>query len=246
MKLTAVIIEDELDAQVLLANLLKEFCSEVHLLGFASDIESGTELIKSVKPDLVFLDINLGNECGFRLLDQFLLKPFKVIITTAYEKYALEAFKYQAVDYLLKPYSPFQVRQAIERVCKLEEGTKAYTKLKSLISRSKPMSKISLPSTDGIHIFNVNEIIRAEADRAYCILYFDINAKIIISKSLKEIENLLPNNFFRTHTSHLINMDKLVKYAKEDGGYALMSDGAKIPIARRRRVEFLDLIQSNV
>lgn len=240
-----IIIEDELDAQVLLANLLREFCPDVHLLGVASGVESGVELIKSTNPDLIFLDINLGNECGFRVLDQFLLKPFKVIITTAFEKYALEAFKYQAVDYLLKPYSPLQVSQAIERVSKLEEGTKAYTRLKSLISRPKPMSKISLPSNDGIHIFNVNEIIRAEADRAYCILYFDNDTKTIISKSLKEIENLLPHNFFRSHTSHLINMDKLLKYAKEDGGYALMSDGSKIPIARRRRVEFLDLIQSN-
>lgn len=245
MKISAIIIEDELDAQMLLTNIIKDYCPNIALKGVASDIESGVELIKSISPQLVFLDINLGEDCGFSVLDQFLLRPFKVIITTAYEEYALTAFKYEVVDYILKPYSPIQVRTSIERVYKLMDNNDVYHKIESLLDESRQVTKISLPTHDSINIFKINEIVRLEADRAYCCLFLDGGIKTIISKSLKEIQASLPNHFFRTHTSHLINIDKLVKYSKEDGGFALMSDGSKIPIARRRKTEFLELIQSD-
>ena len=244
MRISAVIIEDELDAQTLLANILKDYCPDIDLLGIASDIESGVDLIKSNSPQLVFLDINLGQECGFRILDQFLLRPFKILVTTAFEKHALKAFEYEVVDYLLKPYSPLQVRTSIDRVKKLSENKDVYTKIEALLVDSRQTAKISLPTQDGINIFKVNEIVRVEAERAYCCLHLDGGQRIIISKALKEVQDLLTTQFFRSHTSHLINIEKLVKYAKEDGGYALMSDGSKIPIARRRKVEFLELIQS--
>jgi len=240
MKIPAIIIEDELDAQQLLANILNDYCPDIQVLGIAEDIESAVKLIQTVQPRLVFLDVNLKNDCGFGVLDQFLIRPFKVIITTAFEEHALKAFQYEAVDYILKPYAPSQVIKAIEKIRKLNGKADVFEKLESLIYNSK--QTISLPTNEGIDIIRIDTIVRIEADRACC-LFLVGGVRKMISKALKEIQDLLPDYFFRSHTSHLINLEKLIKYAKEDGGYALMCDDSKIPIARRRKVEFLEKIQ---
>lgn len=245
MKIPAIIIEDELNAQAILTSIVNDYCPNVQIKGAASDVEGAIQLIKTIQPKLVFLDINLGEESGFSVLDQFLLRPFKVIITSAYQEHALEAFKYGAKDYLLKPYSPIQVAAAVERISKIQERDTAFLKLESLIRQSMSNRKISLPTNDGIDIFKVDEIIRVEADRAYCNVCLVGGVRKMISKALKEIQVVLPSQFYRVHSSHLINLNKLDKYTKDDGGYAMLCDGSKVPIARRRKVEFLDLIQQD-
>jgi len=244
MKITAIIIEDEIDAQELLTSIIKHYCPNIKLLGIASNNIDAVNLIKSLQPDLLFLDINLGKSCGFTVLDNFLIRPFKVIITTAYQEYAIQAFKYNAVDYILKPYAPSTVKLAVERVSEMKEKDFDFKNLEIFLNTATKPAKISFPTHDGVQIFKVDEIIRIEADRAYCCIYIEGGEQKIISKSLKEVEALLPDYFFRSHAAHLLNLDKLVKYAKEDGGYALMNDGSKIPIARRRKVDFLNLIHT--
>lgn len=243
---TAIIIEDELDAQELLSVILKEYCPSIQLTGIAANITEGVQLIESVEPDLVFLDINLGDFTGFQLLDKLENRSFKIIITTAYENFALQAFKYEAIDYVLKPYTPQNIVAAVGRFSKSIQSHHLYDKLDAIINRNINVSKINLPTSDGIILINTEEIIYVMADRAYCLIHLTNGQKKIVSKSLKEIEDVLPDYlFFRSHASHLINLNQVEKYSKEDGGFAVMSDQTQVPIARRRKNEFLELIKFN-
>lgn len=246
MRVSAIIVEDEKDALRLLSNILKDNCPNVDIIANANTKEQAVELINKLDPQLVFLDIHLGNENAFSIFEQLKSINFKLIVTTAYEEFALEAFKFEALDYLLKPYAPSEVKKAVDRVLKLKnEDHSKFDKLETLLQRSLSSGKVSLPCADGINLFNAKDIIRLEADRTYCMIHLSNGSKKILSKSLKEIAELLPKYFYRIHTSHLINLEKLKRYVKEDGGYAEMEDGSNIPIARRRKMEFVNLLQSN-
>jgi len=243
---TAIIIEDELDAQELLSVILKEYCPSIQLTGIAANITEGVQLIESLQPDLVFLDINLGDFTGFQLLDKLENRSFKLVVTTAYEEFAIQAFQYEAIDYVLKPYTPKSIIAAVGRVSKSIQSHHLYNKLDAIVNRNTNIPKINLPTADGIILINTEEIIYVIADRAYCQIHLTNGQKKMASKSLKEIEDVLPKSlFFRSHASHLINLNQVEKYSKEDGGFAVMSDQTQVPIARRRKNEFLELIKFN-
>lgn len=243
---TAIIIEDELDAQHLLSKIIDDYCPDINVSGSASNVQDGINLIESLDPDIVFLDIQLGDRTGFQLLDSLSNKSFKLIITTAYQEFALKAFKYEAIDYVLKPYSPKSILLAISKVQKQTIDNEVYKRLESLLSEQKKSSKISLPTTEGYTMVCTEDIVHVAADRSYSHVYLASKKKLMISRSLKEIEALLPSStFFRLHTSHLINLDHLDMYNKEDGGYAVMTDGSQVPVARRRKTEFLEKLSPN-
>lgn len=243
---TAIIIEDELDAQHLLSKIIDEYCPDINVSGCASNVQDGISLIESLDPDIVFLDIQLGERTGFQLLDSLSNKSFKLIITTAYQEFALKAFKYEAIDYVLKPYSPKSILLAISKVQKQTIDNEVYKRLESLLSEQKKSSKISLPTTEGYTMVCTEDIVHVAADRSYSHVHLASKKKLMISRSLKEIEALLPSSiFFRLHTSHLINLDHLDMYNKEDGGYAVMTDGSQVPVARRRKTEFLEKLSPN-
>lgn len=241
-----IIVEDEVDAQKLLMLILQEYCLNVEVVGIAADVNHGMQLITSLNPDLVFLDIQLGEQTGFQMLDQLPNKTFQLIITTAYQDSALEAFRYEAIDYVLKPYTPVNIIAAVERAAKRTKNDELYQKLDGLLNRKSISSKISLPTSEGFLLVNIEDVIRIEADRAYSQIYLTNGLKTMVSKPLKEMETLFPPPFFfRPHASHLINLQQLEKYNKEDGGVAVMSDQSQIPIARRRKNDFLVWIKSN-
>lgn len=239
---TAIIIEDELDAQHLLTKILDDYCPDVKVVGCAANIVEGKTLIEDQDPDIVFLDIQLGATTGFQLLDSLKNKSFKLIITTAYQEFALKAFKYEAIDYVLKPYSPKSIIVALDKVKKqTNDKNDVYKKLEALLVAHKSPAKISLPTANGYLMINPNDIVHVSADRSYSQVFLTSKKKLLISKPLKEIEAVLPSDsFFRPHTSHLININRLEMYNKEDGGYALMTDGTQVPVARRRKAEFLE------
>ncbi len=241
----AIIIEDEMDAKQLLSRILSDYCPTVKLIGTASNLNKGEQLINELEPDLVFMDIQLGDQTGFQLMDRLEKKSFKLIITTAYEEFALKAFKYEAIDYILKPYSPKSIIAAIGRVTKAYHDSAVYRRLDSLLNNKKTSKKISLPTSEGILLININDILHIEADRSYSNVYLENNTKQVISKSLKDLQELLPkSDFFRIHTSYLINLNKIERYSNEDGGAVIMSDKKRVPIARRRKNEFMELIKS--
>jgi len=240
-----VIIEDEVDAQSLLSGIIREYCPSLQLVGIASNIKDGIALLEKTKPELVFLDIEIEDGTSFQLLDRLKHMSFKVIFTTAYDQYALKAFKYGAIDYLLKPYSPQDVLKSIERVRRTQYDQAIFNRLDYLIKQntSTGRNKISIPTSEGMNLVSVNDIIRLEADRSYCYVFLSDGERMLVSKPLKDFERQLPSDlFFRVHSTHLINMDYIKKYIKEDGGSIELNDGSCVPIARRRKQEFLDLL----
>jgi len=243
--LRTIIIEDELDAQNLLSKIINEYCPDLKLIGIAGDIEESRKLIESEFPDLVFFDIEIGGGNSFDLLTKLKNRKFKVVFTTAYEEYALRAFKFDAIDYILKPYSPKDVISAVGKVKQRTYDESIFNRLDFLVKQTQQSTngKISVPTSEGLHIFNVSDIMRLEADRAYCHIYLSDSTKVMLSKPLKDIEDQLPKDiFFRSHASHLLNTNYVEKYLNKDGGYALMTDGSQVPVARRRKQEFLDFL----
>ena len=244
-RIRVVIIEHSADAQAALSSILREYCPSIHLAGIAKGIIDGIRLIENHKPDLIFLNTEIDGGTSFDLLDRISYRHFKIIFTTNLDQYALKAFKYGAIDCLVKPYGPKDVLHALERVRRMLYDQAIFNRLDFLIKNTNGsfIKKISIPTSDGVSLVAVNDIVRLEADRSYCFIWLSDGERILVSKPLKEFESNLPSeSFFRVHTSHLINLEYIKKYVKEDGGYILMNDGSSIPIARRRKQAFLELL----
>ncbi len=233
------IIEDENAAFQLLSSIINEFCSDVSICGHAVDVNSGLALLSDQNPDLVFVDVQLGSETIFELLDQVEYRKFKIIFTTAFTNHAIQAFKYEAVDYLLKPYSPKDVIKVIERV-KIDILSNPWR----LMSHAKTNQRLTVNSHDGISFIEPKDILYCSADGSYCKIIIENERNLVVSKTLSEIEEQLnPDQFVRVHASFLINMDHVKRFIKEDGGYILMSNGIHIPVSRRKKQEFLERVK---
>jgi two-component system, LytTR family, response regulator len=244
--LTTVIIEDEVDSQVLLDQILKEYCPMVENKGIAGCKESALALIRSVKPDLVFLDIQLQDTNAFALLDILKDIDFKIIFTTAFAEYAIKAFRYEAVDYLLKPYTPKDVISAVSRIKDKPIEKNLYPSLSSRLSSinlGQAVEKLSIATTEGIVVYNLDDILRFEADGPYSMVFSKNNKKTFTSRTIKDFEAEISSAvFFRCHKSHLINLREVEMFLKEDGGFAVLTNGERIPVSRRKRQEFIDIL----
>ena len=243
-----VIVEDEKNAFDLLKTILTGYCPEIHIVGNASNLKEGLTLINEQKPELVFLDIQLGSETGFELLDKLETKEFKLVITSAYDHYALEGFKYHAIDYILKPYSPSVVKEAVDRVKQLTTDQHLYKKLSALISPKPQQSeqeRITISTNDGLHVIEMKDIVRLEAQQSYSEIILADSKNILVSKSLSELQNQLPcHKFYRVHNGHLVNMACVKQISNQDGGYLIMTDGSHVPLARRRKQDFLAALRA--
>lgn len=245
-KLNTVIIDDEERSRQTLRQMLSLFCENVQIIGEAKDVRTGVELITIVKPDLVFLDIKMPDGNGFDLLKALETKNFNLIFTTAYDQYAIKAFKFNAIDYLLKPIDTDELKAAVK---KAENNAVANVSnvdnlLSNLKDQDKEDHKIILSTSEGIHIIRVKNIIRCQADDYYTNFYLNDGRKIMISKTLKENEELLADyNFIRPHRSHLINIAYIKKYVKSDGGYIVLADGTKVPVSRRKKDVMMEYLK---
>lgn len=239
-----VIVEDEIASQELLSSIIGDYCPYIEISGVASSVNEAISLITQKQPDLVFLDIHIGNETGFDLLDGLNERDFKVIITTAHEEYALKAFRYEAIDYILKPYTPKDVIKSVQRIKEKLEESKTFHQLEKVIKNSlkqKISDKISIPTTDGLKVYKLESITRIEGNGAYCKIFSEGGKSLLISKSLKELEMLLPESqFFRTHDSHIINLSQVREFRKDDGGVIILENDERVPVSRRKKQEFLD------
>jgi two-component system, LytTR family, response regulator len=241
----ALIIEDEQKSREMLAMLVEQNCPTLQLVGQAKNVAEGAEMIKSLKPDLIFLDIQMPDGTGFDLLEQVQDKKFEIIFTTATDKHALKAIKYSACDYLLKPLDIDELKQAVEKVTGKKNQSPTMENLQFLIQHLKRADdnyqKITLPTGNAYEIINIKDIIRCEADASYTHFHLVGGKKLMVSASLKHYEDLLPENeFIRVHHQHLINMNHVTRYLKQDGGYAVMSDGTQIEISRRKKDSFME------
>ncbi len=243
--ISAIIIDDEQHCIDRLSGLLAMHCAQtIRLAGSYQTLEDGLAGIKKWQPNLVFLDVQLKEKTGFDLLKQFKEPAFSVIFTTAYEKYAVQAFRFSALDYLLKPVDAGDLRQAVqkleEKISKEELSRKMdalFHNLKNIRGISK---KISVPTVSGLTFLEVNDIIRCESTINYTTLYLKEGKKMTVARTLKEFEELLGEyHFFRVHQSHLINLHYIKSYNRGKGGRVSMSDNTEIEVSTRRKDDFM-------
>lgn len=244
--LKAVIIDDEKRSRESLELLVRESCKDVEVVALADSVASGIETVNEHKPDLLFLDIELQDGTGFDVLEGLNKHHFHVVFTTAFENYALRALKLSAVDYLLKPINQEELVQAVDKAqnkMQKEDKDKNFELLLQNLQSSTGKHKIALPTSDGLTFINVNDIIRCQADGSYTHFFFKDRKKILVSKKIKEYEELLsPYNFVRVHHSHLVNLDEVTKYVRGDGGYVVMSDGETVYVSKRKKEDFMSAL----
>ncbi len=244
----AIIIDDELHCISRIKKLLAEYHSQtVVLAGAFQNVADGLKGIRELKPELVFLDVQINEETGFDLLRSLPEINFEVIFTTAFEKYAVQAFKFSALDYLLKPVDPDDLQRSLTRLqekLSKEELTKKmevlFHNLKEIRGYSK---KISIPTLNGYEFLQVSEILHCQSNINYTTIYLKDHRKLTVAKTLKEFEDLLSDyNFYRVHNSHLINLAYLKNYHKGKGGSVVMIDDTEIEVSLRRKEGLLQKI----
>ncbi len=237
-KLNTVIIDDEEKSRHTLRQMLSLFCDNVQIIGEAKDVRTGVELLSIVKPDLVFLDIKMPDGNGFDLLEKLEQRNFNLIFTTAYDQFAIKAFKFNAIDYLLKPIDTDELKAAVKKAesSQISNSSNIDNLINNINTAEKKEQQIILSTAEGIHIIKVKNIIRCQADDYYTNFFLNDGRRIMISKTLKEHEELLSEyNFIRPHRSHLVNIAYIKKYVKSDGGYIVLANGTKIPVSRRKK-----------
>jgi len=237
----AVIIDDIPEAIAVLKADLENYCVNIEVVGSAEGVVTGAKLIKEIKPDLVFLDIQMKDGSGFDLLEILTDVNFKLIFTTASDEYAVKAFKFSAVDYLLKPIDPDELMDAVSRVEGQDKPAQRIDLLKENFVKAK---RIALNTLQKIHIVNVDEILRCESNINYTMFYFTDGTKLLVTKTLKEFDNLLSgHNFIRVHQSHLINTSFIKEFLKSDG-VIVMKDGTKVPVSTRKKEVLMEMISN--
>jgi len=237
----AVIIDDIPEAIAVLKADLENYCVNIEVVGSAEGVVTGAKLIKEIKPDLVFLDIQMKDGSGFDLLEILGDVNFKLIFTTASDEYAVKAFKFAAVDYLLKPIDPDELMDAVSRVEGQDKPAQRIDLLKENFVKAK---RIALNTLQKIHIVNVEEILRCESNINYTMFYFTDGTKLLVTKTLKEFDNLLSgHNFIRVHQSHLINTSFIKEFLKSDG-VIVMKDGTKVPVSTRKKEVLMEMISN--
>lgn len=233
----AILIDDEISNLENLRTLLTKHCPQVNIVATAQTVSDAVNVVENYTPDLVFLDIQMGEQTGFDVLSSLPNRNFEVIFVTAYNQYGIQAVKFAALDYLLKPVDIDELQTAVSKVAKkLAERTQS-SQLDFLLQQLKTpqpaVSKIALPMQSEIRYIALSEIIRCEADNTYTFFFLANGEKILVSKSLKEYADLLkPNGFLRTHQSHLVNPKFVKSWLKEDGGVLLLTSGEKIPVSK--------------
>ncbi len=243
-----IIIDDEMHCSNVLNNLIKKVHSDYIVTGIFTDPIQGLDYIKNNPPDLLFLDIEMPNLNGFSLLDKILPVDFDIIFTTAYDQYAIRAFQYSAINYLLKPITEKNIVRALsgwEKRRKKTSNEQWQLLQKNLYSSAKERSKIALPTGVGYSIVEIKNIVRCQSDNNYTNFFLKDENKILISRTLKEIDEILvEHDFLRIHQSHLINPQFVKGILRQDGGSLIMYDNAEIPVSRQKRTQINEILQS--
>jgi two-component system LytT family response regulator len=247
MKIKAIIIDDEQHSLQTTELLINKNCSDVEIVGLADSPEKGIELIESIKPDLVFLDIAMPVMNGFEMLQHITYKSFDIIFTTAYDEYAIKAFKVNAIDYLLKPIEKAELIEAVDKVISKLEKNEEYNKIDKLLSSiGKPAikkEKVALPIDGKIHMIPYSSIIYCRSESNYTYIYLTGNKKVLLSKTLKEIEQLIDHpDFFRVQNSFYVNLNHIKEYVRGEGGDLVMSNGKEVRVSRNKKLALLKLL----
>jgi two-component system LytT family response regulator len=245
--LKAIIVDDEAPSRKALQIALTDYCPSVQVIYVAETPEKGIEAIKNYKPDIVFLDVQMPGMSGFDLLSHFPEIDFDIVFITAHDHYAIKAIRFSALDYLLKPIQIDELMVAVKKAEEKKHKKHTNWQYKSLYenvqSKHNASGSIAVPTGDGLLFIKTENIIRCEAEGNYVIIYQAGKEKMLITKTLGDIESMLSaKQFFRVHNSHLINLSQIKKYIRGDGGYVIMSDNSTVDVARRKKEEFMQML----
>jgi two-component system, LytTR family, response regulator len=245
--LRSVIIDDEFKSREVLKSLVEKFCDDIEV---SASCQNGDEAITAIdihKPDVIFLDIQLQSETGFEILERLDKIDFEIIFTTAYSEFAIKAFNFSAIDYLLKPIDIESLRKAVEKARKRIGGSislRVAQLAENMRGNSFRNSRLAIPANDGLEFITVGDIIYCEASGNYTNIYLGDNRKFIVSRTLKEYEDLLQDqDFFRIHNSHLINLNAIKKYIRGDGGQVVMKNDKTLDVSKMKKKSFMDKIK---
>ena len=231
------IIDDEPGARATLKSYLGRSCPEIAIAGEGGSVKEAIELVEREKPDLVFLDVHMPDGDGFNLLERLVNIYFDVIFTSGFDQYAIKAIKYAAVDYLLKPLVEDELRQAVTRVAEKRKSRH------SVSSKIQETNRIAVPDTNGLKVVHLDTIIYCKAEGSYSNFALTNQPKIVVCRTLKDYETILPNPpFMRIHNSSIINIEHVKSYVKGRGGQVEMSNGDFLDVARNRKQQFLDTL----
>lgn len=251
--ITALLIDDDANLRNGMKSMLARYAPDIKILGEADSVKTGVKAIQQYNPDVVFLDIQLGDGTGFDILEQIAAGrgslTSHIVFITAHEQYAVKAFRFSALDFLLKPVDPEELEKVAGKIKKVLSVNDNYAHIDLLLENIRKkvdkFKRIALSTSDGIHLFDVSDIIRCEAQDNYTKFYIKDNKPVLIAKTLKEYEDLLSEQGFeRIHQSHLINLAYLKSYIKKDGGYAIMADNSHLPISQRKKERLQELLKA--
>lgn len=239
-----ILVDDEPDSLRVLERLLQTYCPDVEIVGKGDGVGTAEQVIRDLVPDLVFLDIEMIQGNAFDLLNRFEPLNFQVIFVTAFDNYAIRAFKYSAVDYLLKPVDVDDLCNAVDKVASRFRGKLDMRQIKTLLENVGTLhvgqQKLAVPTLSGLDFIAISEITRFEARGSYTGIHLSNGECVLATKNILEYDNILPESIFcRVHNSHIVNLTKIHKYQKGRGGYIIMEDGSSVEVASRRREEFL-------
>ena len=245
--LKAIIIDDEQQARVALKQELEFNCPQIEIIAEADSVKKGIATILEYRPDLIFLDIQLTDGIGFDILETIKNIDFKIIFTTAYSDYALKAIKFSALDYLLKPIDGQELKIAVEKLTKRtqENFNQQINNFLNNHQSSNQQKRIALTTAEGIHLYELQQIVRCTSEGNYTRIFFNNGKKLLVAKTLKDLEELLCQyNFERIHKSHIININHLVSYLNKDNGFVVMSDQSTIAVAQRKKSHLLSVLNA--
>lgn len=246
-KHTAILVDDIPSALKLLENDIQQKHPSIEIIGKAESVVSTAKLLRKQEPDILFLDIMLGDGTGFDVLEIFPNLRSKIIFVTASDEYAIRAFKFAAIDYVLKPYSDEDLSIAIEKAKQhIQPAKEQLSVLKeSISSPNQRPRKISLHTLDKIVVVDLDDIVRCKSDNNYTEFFFQDGSKILVTKTLKSFSDMLKNyQFLRVHQSHLVNVKYIKAFIKSDGGYLVLKDKKTVPVSVRKRAEVIEALNT--
>lgn len=249
--ITAVLIDDDSNLREGMKMMINQHTPNIQIIGEADSVKSGIELMEIAEPDIAFLDILMNDGSGFDILEKLNEKSRRInshiIFITAHEEFAVKAFRFSALDFLLKPVNPEELQSVLKKIKNVihqnRDNRNIDLLLENIQKKNDGFKKIALSTSDGIHLFEIKDIIRCESEDNYTKFFIKNHKTVMISKTLKEYEELLKDQGFeRIHQSHLINLNELKSYIKKDGGFVIMSDNSQLPVSQRKKERLQELI----
>jgi two-component system LytT family response regulator len=243
--MNVIIIDDESSGRKTIRSFITKYANNLNIVAEADSVKTGTQVIQTHQPDVVFLDVRMNDGTGFNLLEGLHVINFQVIFITAYEEHAIKAFKHSAVDYLLKPLDPDDFIASVSKLKKKNKLEEIEQQVAMLLQNHNKIEKIALPTLSGLNMIKIADIVHCESDNNYTNFHLLNGSKLLVSRTLKEYDEILtPSGFYRTHKSHLVNVKFITEYIKGEGGIVKLENGDHVEVSRRKKEGLMKVLST--